>query len=145
METKDAYHSTVEENPDLKDIQFISENLSRDAENLTGLKKDFRKIGFFVRDHDGGITGGLVADIAWGWLYIWTIWLKEKIRGKGYGRQLFEMAEEEAKKRGCRNAYLETFNFQARTFYEKLDYEVYSTLEDIPKGYRRFLMKKKLE
>jgi ribosomal protein S18 acetylase RimI-like enzyme len=145
METTDRYHITVEENPDPKDIQFVSENLSRDAENRTGLKKDYRKLGFFIRDHTGGIVGGLVVDIAWGWLYICTIWLEDGIRGRGFGRQLFEMAEKEAKKLGCRNSYLETFNFQARPFYEKLGYEVYGTLDDIPPGHRRYLMKKKLE
>ena len=145
MKTIDGYHISVDVNPDPKDMQFISENLSRDSENRTGLKKDFRKLGFFVRDSTGGLVGGLVVDIAWDWLYICNIWLEEGLRGRGFGKRLLEMAEVEAKKIGCRNAYLETFNFQARPFYEKLGYEVYGTLDDIPPGHRRYFMKKKLE
>jgi len=142
--TFDGYHISVDANPDSKDMQFISDSLSSDAETGAGMSKNFLKLGLFIRDSAGAITGGLIADIAWGWLYICNLWLTDGLRGRGFGRQLLETAEEEAKKRGCRNAYLETFSFQARPFYEKLGYEVYGTLEDMPPGHRRYLMKKRL-
>ena len=140
----DNYHISVDANPDSKDVQYITDSLSRDAETGAGMSKNFLKLGLFVRDSVGSISGGLIADIAWGWLYICNIWLAEGLRGRGYGKKLLETAEDEAKKRGCRNAYLETFSFQARPFYEKLGYEVYGTLEDMPPGHRRYLMRKRL-
>jgi hypothetical protein len=52
--------------------------------------------------------------------------------------------EVEARRRGCHSAYLDTFDYQARPFYEKLGYVVFGTLEDYPKGHQRFYMMKKL-
>ena len=142
--TSDDYHISVDANPDSKDVLFISDSLSRDAEAGAGMSKNFLKLGLFVRDGSGAITGGLIADIAWGWLYICNLWLEDEIRGRGFGRKLLETAEGEAKKRGCRNVYLETFSYQARPFYEKLGYEVYGMLDDMPPGHTRYLMRKRL-
>ena len=47
----------------------------------------------------------------------------------------------EALRRGCRAAYLDTFSYQARPFYEKLGYEVFGTLDDYPLGHQRFFMR----
>ena len=46
--------------------------------------------------------------------------------------------EAEAIRRGCRGAYLDTFSYQARPFYERLGYEVFGTLDDYPAGHQRF-------
>jgi hypothetical protein len=50
----------------------------------------------------------------------------------------------EAIRRGCRGAYLDTFSYQARPFYEKLGYAVFGTLDDYPPGHQRFFMRKRL-
>jgi len=39
------------------------------------------------------------------------------------------MAEAEARKRGCSNATLNTFSFQAPEFYRKLGYRIVATIE----------------
>jgi len=54
------------------------------------------------------------------------------------------MAEVEARKRGARYAYLDTFDFQAPEFYKKYGYEVFGVLEDFPSGHTRYFMKKQL-
>jgi GNAT superfamily N-acetyltransferase len=53
-------------------------------------------------------------------------------------------AEEEARRRGCHHALLDTFDFQARSLYERLGYEVFGTLDDFPRGHQRFFMRKAL-
>jgi hypothetical protein len=52
--------------------------------------------------------------------------------------------EVEAILRGCHSAFLDTFSYQARPFYEKLGYEVFGTLNDYPRGHQRFYMQKRL-
>ena len=49
-----------------------------------------------------------------------------------------------ARARGCRHARLDTFDFQARTFYEQLGYRVYAELPDFPEGHRQFHLIKEL-
>lgn len=54
------------------------------------------------------------------------------------------MAEAEAIVRGCHGAWLDTFEFQARPFYEHLGYNCFGTLPEYPKGFSRFFMQKML-
>ncbi|MEX3946099.1 hypothetical protein AB4Y44_42815, partial [Paraburkholderia sp. BR10937] len=42
--------------------------------------------------------------------------------------------EEEACRRGCSGAWLDTYSFQARAFYERLDYTVFGTIDNYPPG-----------
>ena len=98
----------------------------------------------FLRDTDGVVRGGLLAKAGRGWLHINTIWVDERVRGQGYGTQLMAAAEAEGLRRGCHSAYLDTFSFQARPFYERCGYKVFGTLEDFPAGYQRFFMRKAL-
>jgi hypothetical protein len=51
-------------------------------------------------------------------------------------------AEGRARERGCHSAWLDTFSFQARGFYEKLGYEEFGRLEYPPDHYRHFMRKR---
>jgi GNAT superfamily N-acetyltransferase len=90
------------------------------------------------------IVGGLVGQTHWGWLFIHLLFVKEELRGHGYGHRLLMLAEEEARRRGAKNAYLDSFSFQAPDFYRKHGYEVFGVLEDFPLGHQRYFFKKKL-
>lgn len=45
--------------------------------------------------------------------------------------------------RDCHSAWVDTFSFQARGFYEKLGYTVFGQL-DYPPEHRRFFLEKRL-
>jgi GNAT superfamily N-acetyltransferase len=72
------------------------------------------------------------------------LWVKAELRGRGYGRQLLARAEEEARTRGAKNIYLDTFSFQSPDFYKKQGYEIFGELDDYPAGHQRFFLKKHL-
>jgi ribosomal protein S18 acetylase RimI-like enzyme len=97
-----------------------------------------------LRDGDGRLVGGIMADTYWGWLDIDNLWLDEGYRRQGLGTKLLQTAEKEARRRGCRRAVLSTFSFQARDFYEKLGYQVAGQLDDYPPGQSFFWMVKEL-
>jgi ribosomal protein S18 acetylase RimI-like enzyme len=64
------------------------------------------------------------------------------LRPQGLGTQLLESAEAEAKRRGCRGAWLDTFNAAAARFYEKQGYHPFGLINDYPPGAARdFLLK----
>ena len=51
-------------------------------------------------------------------------------------------AEKEARRRGIKRAWVDTFSFQAPAFYRKLGYHQFGRLNDFPAGgYRSFLTK----
>lgn len=98
----------------------------------------------FLRDAGGEVVGGLLGHIRWRWLYIAKLWIADEYRGGGHGRALMVAAEAHARARGCIGAYLDTFEYQARPFYEKLGYELFGTLDGYPPGYRQFHLSKSL-
>ncbi|MFL5550570.1 MAG: GNAT family N-acetyltransferase [Gemmatimonadaceae bacterium] len=100
-------------------------------------------VRFIARD-ELGVIGGLLGHTRWKWLYVAKLWVDDRGRGRGIGTQLMAAAEELALARGCTNASLDTFEYQARPFYEKLGYELFGTLDGYPPGYRQFYLRKRL-
>ena len=88
---------------------------------------DFRPVVIHVRQ-DGAVLGGLVGRTVRQWLFIDTIALPVAAAGQGLGRQLIGMAEAEAIARGCFGSFLQTVEFQAPGFYERLGYHEYARL-----------------
>lgn len=81
-----------------------------------------------IRDETGKLHGGVVGRIALDSMYVEVVWNDDTVRGTGLGRQMMQMLEEEARKRGAREAWLYTMSFQAKPFYEKLGYSQFAEL-----------------
>ena len=101
-------------------------------------------IALYVRDADGAIRGGLVGYVAWQWLSVDLLWVDQPLRGQGYGAALLAQAEQAAREVGCVAVRLDTYEFQARPFYERHGYTVYGELEGYPAGTRTYLLTKAL-
>lgn len=98
-----------------------------------------------ILDGSGNVVGGLNGSTADDWLIIDRLVVPAKLRRAGWGRKLVALAEEEAVRRACHSAWLGTFDFQARGFYEKLGYKCFGELNDRPKGHTMYFMKKTLK
>ncbi len=44
------------------------------------------QVASFIKDEQGLVLGGILADIKWGWLHIDWLWIDERIRKDGLGR-----------------------------------------------------------
>lgn len=96
-----------------------------------------------ITDDSGRIIGGCVAKMyCWNVVYIDTLWVDEEYRQNGLGEKLLNEIESLAKTKNCRLIHLDTFDFQAKEFYEKHGYEVFGVLKDCPKGHYRYYLKK---
>jgi GNAT superfamily N-acetyltransferase len=104
----------------------------------------FQRLCYVLRTPDEEIVGGVLGEIYWGWFYLDLIWVKDELRGRGYGHQLLTRAEDEARQRGAKNVYLDTFSFQAPDFYIQHGYQVFGELQDFPVGQQRYFLKKQL-
>ena len=101
-------------------------------------------VRIFLRDRNGAVVGGLLGHIRWRWLYVAKLWMRQELRGHGHGAALLDAAENLARSRGCIGVSLDTFEYQARPFYEKRGYELFGTLEGYPPGYRQHFLAKRL-
>ncbi len=133
--------------PDLKEEEEIDDGLM--AYNLSMVppsqEEPFYKICRCAKDTDGKVIGGILAcSMLWNILSVVTLWVAEEYRGKGIAGELLFQAEEEAKEKGCYLSQLDTFDFQAREFYEKRGYQVFGTLPDAPRGHEHYYMYKRL-
>lgn len=90
------------------------------------------------------IVGGLKGHTHWDWLFVALLWLDESRRGGGLGSKLLRLAEQEARRRGCRRAWLDTFSFQAPAFYKKMGYREFGRLRDYPRGHTRHFFTRQL-
>ena len=105
---------------------------------------DFKPLAVVLMDSSGDVIGGLWGRTAYGWLFVELLFVPESLRGQGVGSDLMHRAETEAVARGCHAAWLDTFQFQARGFYERLGYTCFGELTDYPPGFSRYFMKKVL-
>ena len=143
MTNRQALSISLEDTPALDDVRFVQQGLQ--TYNLLYAPDDgYKPLTLFLRSVDGTIFGGLLGETYWGWLHISILWLDETARRQGYGERLLALAEQEAVRRGCHAAHLDTMSFQALPFYEKNGYTVFGVLNDLPVGHSRYFMKKAL-
>lgn len=107
-------------------------------------RNDHRPLVLTIKDADQQVIGGLWGRTAYDWLFVELLFVPEALRGRGVGTDLMSRAESEAIARGCHGAWLDTFEFQARGFYERIGYTCFGELDDYPVGSARYFMRKVL-
>ena len=112
--------------------------------SVHGYPSDARPLALVLRDEADEIVGGLWGKTGYAWLFVEFLIVDESLRGRNFGARLMKAAEELAVQRGCLGAWLTTFPFQARGFYEKLGYSVFAELENSPADNVRLFMRKRL-
>lgn len=102
-----------------------------------------RPVALLLTTEEGDHAGGLWGKCAYDWLFVELLAVPEEHRGNNYGKALMDQAEAIARDHGCIGIWLDTYEFQARGFYEKLGFEPFGTLDDHPIGQRRFFLRKR--
>mgnify|MGYP000140209214 CR=1 FL=1 len=102
----------------------IFEEFSKAAIKATGIDGlNEKPIIFEVRDGKD-VIACVGVQIFWGQLHIKYLFVEEKYRCQGIATKLMNHAFEYGKSRGCIFAFVETMNFQALGFYQKLGFKV---------------------
>ena len=96
-------------------------------------------------EEDGRIVAGLDGCMtAFRILYVFTVFVEEAYRRKGYGRRLMEEMERRAKSLGANTIRLDTFSWQGREFYEALGYQAVGHYANAEDGYEEFFFLKRI-
>lgn len=140
-----TYTYTLTDQADEAVRKRIVEPLVQYNTHASGAPAGHRPLVVALRDAGGEIVGGLWGVTGYEWLFTQLLVVPEAARGAGVGTRLMRLAEQEAVARGCHHAWLDTFSFQARPFYERLGYACFAELPDYPTGFSRYFMKKALD
>ena len=134
---------TLQPDPALEERNRILDPLSayNEAKAGPGKKKEF---AFSVHSETGEFVGGLLGFTHWNHFFVYAVFVDQDFRRAGIGRELMRRAEALALQHGCDAIYLDTFDFQAPGFYEKLGFRVFGKLEDYPLGHQRFYLVKRI-
>ncbi|MCL1899598.1 MAG: GNAT family N-acetyltransferase [Promicromonosporaceae bacterium] len=117
--------------------------LKSDAAEKLGVAEDaYVSLGFALID-SGVVRGGVTGALTLQGFHIGALALDKDLRQQGHGTKLMKAIEREAIRLGAKVLTVSTQGFQALGFYEKLDYEVFATLDDWPiAGETKYYLKK---
>lgn len=112
-----------EKNPLQDEIQILGDGIIDYAKLKKG-QPPIESFAFFVRDKTDQILGGCNGSMYYGCLYIDTLWLDERLRQKKIGTQLMLSAEQLGIDNDCLFSTVNTMDWEALGFYQKLGYEI---------------------
>ncbi len=132
----------VVENPDPALREPIEKGLAAFNDQALG-PGNREHLAIVLRDPETeDVIGGIWAIFFHKWLFVEYLFVPEALRGTGMGSSLMAKAEETARARGCKGVHLDTFEFQAPRFYEKLGYVRYGKLDNLVGREQYFYVKK---
>ncbi|MBT1155393.1 GNAT family N-acetyltransferase [Aminobacter anthyllidis] len=134
---------TILDEPSSDELAVIGERLSAfNTDDVGPAGKQALIVA--VRNESNDLLAGISGYTAWGWLYIQWLWVDESLRGQNMAARMLQAAEDEAVKRGCHGAYIDTFSPIALKVYQRQGYEAFGKLPDFPKGRTRTFLSKAL-
>lgn len=92
----------------------------------------------------GQLIGGLLGEWRSYWLHVDILVVVPERRGQGVGSALMAAAEQATRDKGYRGLFLDTFDFQAPGFYERLGFSRFGVIQDYTHGYDRHFYEKRL-
>ena len=93
----------------------------------------------------GQLIAGLDACMtAYKILYVSTVFVESDFRHRGYGKVLMATLEQRARALGANMIRLDTFDWQGKSFYEALDYEIVGSYENSEDGFSEYFFLKRL-
>ena len=133
----------IRTDPTPEEIDFLEDRLYEFNSRATGVV-DALGLAVFGRDAQGEVIAGLCGYTWGGCCEIRQVWVHERYRRQGIGHRLLDMAETEARRRGCRQIVLATHSFQAPDFYRNLGFQIVDSVPDYPLGHQHVRLRKVL-
>jgi len=126
------------------EIDELEDRLYEHNTAATG-HRDGLGLGFEVLGDDGARIGAIAGHTWGGVAEIKQLWVDPACRGEGLGLALLDSALGEARRRGCSQVFLMSYDFQAPGLYEKRGFKRLIEIPDWPEGHVNVLMSLRLD
>ena len=121
-----------------KQCKWLRDNSSNDQREYEEKEHNFL---VYIEDK---LIGGAIGFIKYNWYFLDLLYVDEEYRGQDIGTELINRIETLAKKEKLMGIRTETWDFQARGFYEKNGYIVYAKIKNCPPGTIDYFLKKEI-
>ena len=138
-----VYYLERQEEPIPQDEQVLFDGISDDAAKKKGMER-IKPFRVYIKDSNQSVVGGASGVTFYGCLYVDMLWVQESIRNQGFGKKIMEEAEKIARERKCAFATLNTMDWEALRFYQKLGYSIEFVREGYEKESKMYMLRKKL-
>src|SRR4051812_5715198 len=123
--------------------EVLYHGISERAFQAKGLSP-IRPFSIFIKDQKEQVLGGASGTLFYGSLYIDSLWVDETLRNQGWGKKLMYEAEKIGRKHGASFVTVNTMDWEALLFYQKLGYSIEFTRKGYEKDSKMFMLRKKL-
>ncbi len=135
---KNIIHTKLRKN-NIEKCSWLKDNVSEDI-NISSVKNS----NFLAFDNDK-LIGGAIGFVEYNWYFLDLLYIDEEYRKRNIGTNLLKEIEKFALKEHLTGVRMETWNFQAKEFYEKNGYSVFGEIKDCPPGTIDYYLKKELK
>jgi ribosomal protein S18 acetylase RimI-like enzyme len=133
------YHDTISQECE----KILFHEISDDAFHAKGLPP-IRQFSVILKDEKQKIVGGATGVTIYGSLYVDMLWVEKSLRGHGWGAKIMQGAEKIGRERGVSFVTLNTMDWEALPFYQKLGYSIEFIREGYEKDSKMFMLRKNL-
>lgn len=123
--------------------EILYHEISNDAFRAKGLPP-IRPFSLFLKNQKQYLLGGVIGTTYYGALCVDTLWIDKTLRHQGWGTKLMHEAEKIGRERGAIFVTLNTMDWEALPFYQKLGYSIEFTREGYQKDSKMFILRKNL-
>lgn len=142
----DSTRFTISEDSTEESKKIVRKGLGSDFdEHASDLLKKYPKTGFklVTKNDDGQVIGGVNGYTILGTMFVGGLWVDERYRGQGYGKDLLMHAEQLARKKKCIAGQTACFSFQNLDFMRKQGYDTYGVSDGYPSEVKEYYLIKK--
>lgn len=136
-EFKNIIHTKLRKN-NIEKCKWLKDNVSEDI-NVSSIENS----NFLVFD-DNLLVGGAIGFIEYNWYFLDLLYVDEEYRKRNIGTNLIKEIEKLAREKHLTGIRMETWDFQAKGFYEKNGYSVFAEIKNCPPGTIDYYLKKEL-
>jgi GNAT superfamily N-acetyltransferase len=102
------------------------------------------QLNFVIKKPDGQVIGGLLTRCYLKAMYINQLWVHKSYRGRGYGSELVNTAEQKAKENGCISILASVLSFQSPEFFQKIGFQSFGESDGYPYPTKEFYFIKRI-
>lgn len=139
----DHYYLERQEEPIAQDGEILFEGIRNDAATTKGMER-MAPFAIYMKNRNRSVLGGANGVTYYGCLYVDMLWVEDSMRSQGFGTKIMEEAEKIAKERKCSFATVNTMDWEALPFYQKLGYHIEFVREGYDKASKMYMLRKEL-